>query len=61
MSLWHWRCDCGAYGNSTSTEANELMIARHRSSGHVVEIWERGKQHLATTSGRYTDLPAEEE
>lgn len=55
--MWHWHCDCGAYGHSTSQEANEYVIARHRQAGHIVEIWERGKRNLATTSGRYADLP----
>lgn len=48
--MWHWSCTCGAYGSSTDAAANEIVIARHRVAGHVVEIWERGKRHLATTA-----------
>jgi hypothetical protein len=54
---YHWRCDCGAYGNSNMPEANEVVIALHRGRGHVVEIWRRGERNLATTSGRYADVP----
>lgn len=42
MRTEHWRCSCGAFGHSTSSDANALVKARHDMAGHVVESWERG-------------------
>lgn len=44
MTAEHWRCSCGAFGHSTSSDANALVKARHVMAGHLVESWERGRR-----------------
>lgn len=45
----HWRCPvCGVYGSSTSREAEQLLVDRHRRRGHPVEVWVRGHRDKAS-------------
>ena len=45
MSYYHWRCECGAHGNSNELAANALIIGLHQDRGHTVTSWPRGFKH----------------
>ncbi len=52
--FYHWRCDCGAYGNSNAWDANVLIIRLHRERGHTVTSWPRGQPKETQTLGPLT-------